>query len=113
MPRKSDEIIKDFINQMGSLIDARLRTFEVNIKGYINDIVKESETRIRKDMATKDDIKNMATKDDIKRLEDKMATKDDLKLLEKKIDIMKDLQLQIDKLKEQVKALEERIQLRN
>ncbi|HZE86948.1 MAG TPA: hypothetical protein VE090_01955, partial [Methylomirabilota bacterium] len=80
MPTKQDEW-KSFIKAIGEMIDARFKTFEINLKSYIKDEIKASEARIRKDMATKDDIKNMATKDDIK----DMATKQDLQKMEKRL----------------------------
>lgn len=100
MPRKSDEIIKGFIGQIGTMIDARSRTLEINIKGHVDKAIKDSEARIRRDMATKDDIKNMATKDDINRLE-------------QKIDKTSELQRQLEELKERVKAVEEDIRVHN
>ncbi|MBU4098804.1 hypothetical protein KJ980_04085, partial [Patescibacteria group bacterium] len=75
MPRKSDEILRGLIGDIGTMIDARNKTLEININANVDKAVRDSEKRIRKDMATKDDIKNMATKDDIKN----MATKDDIK----------------------------------
>jgi len=53
---KQDEW-KSFIKAIGEMIDARFKTFEINLKSYIKDEIKASEARIRKDMATKDDIR--------------------------------------------------------
>lgn len=111
MPRKSDEIIKGFIGDIGTMIDARNKTLEINLKSHVDMTVKASEERIRKDMATKDDLKNteasirkdMATKEDLKSL----ATKDDINRLEQKIDRTRELQNQLDELKERVKDIEE------
>ena len=57
------------------MIDARFKTFATLIRGEI----KASEGRIRRDMATKDELK---------RLEDKMATKQDINKLEQKVDMV-------------------------
>ncbi len=74
MTTKQDEW-KSLIDAVGKMIDARHKTLQTNLKGYIEFVVTTSEQRIRKDMATKDDIKDMATKDDIKRLEAKIDKK--------------------------------------
>lgn len=100
MPRKSDEILKGFIGEVGTLIDARLKTFEINLKAHVDQTVKQAEERIRKDMATKDDIKNMATKDDINRLE-------------KKIDKFSEVAYQVDELGKRVEDIEEKIGVHN
>jgi hypothetical protein len=104
MPRKSDEIIKSFIGQVGTMIDALHKTLEINLKAHVDDAIKKSEERICKDMATKDDIK---------KLENIMATKEDILRLEKKIDKTTELQHQLDILKERVKTLEENARIRN
>ncbi|MEK7571752.1 MAG: hypothetical protein AAB553_05760 [Patescibacteria group bacterium] len=90
MVTKQDEW-KYLIATIGSMIDSRHKTLEINLKGYIDSAIKESEARIRRDMATKSDIKDMATKSDIKDMATKsdikdMATKSDIKRLEKKLD---------------------------
>jgi hypothetical protein len=108
MPRKNDEMIKGWMNQIGGMIDARHKTLEVILMGEI----RASEGRIRKDMATKDDIKNMATKDDIK----DMATKSDIARLEKKLDETRDLRKQLDELKKRLDQVEmdlQRVRARN
>ena len=82
------------------MIDARIKTLEININANVDKVVRDSEKRIRKDMATKDDIKNMATKDDIERLE-------------KKMDKTEELRQQLEELKRRVKAIEENASIHN
>ncbi len=124
MPRKTDDIIKGFIGDIGTLIDARNKTLEINLKAHVDSTIKASEERIRKDMATKKDLMatkedlkkiedKMATKEDLKKIEDKMATKEDLKLLSYKIDKTMELQHQLDELKERVKTLEKNTRIHN
>ena len=80
MPFQQDESMKILIEAIGKMIDARLQTFAINLKSEMQEEFK----KIRKEMATKDDIKNlelrirndMATKGDIKRLEEKMEKRD-------------------------------------
>ncbi len=109
MPRKSDEILRGLIGDIGTMIDARIKTLEININANVDKVVRDSEKRIRKDMATKDDIKNMATKDDIKN----MATKDDIKRLELKMDKTEELRQQLEELKRRVKIIEENSSFHN
>ncbi len=118
MPRKSDEILRGLIGDIGTMIDARIKTLEININANVDKVVRDSEKRIRKDMATKDDIKNMATKDDIKNMATKddiknMATKDDIKRLELKMDKTEELRQQLEELKRRVKIIEENSSFHN
>lgn len=90
---------KEMIGAIGEMMDARLKTFGLNLKSELKEEIREelrrelkaTEDRIRKDMATKDDIKNMATKQDIKDMATKqdikdMATRQDIQRLEEKIE---------------------------
>lgn len=88
---KNDPLVKDIVNQVGKIVDARLKTNNVLIIGQVKAEIKAAEARIRKDMATKDDIKDMVKQSDIKDMVRKsdienMATKDDIKRLEEKFD---------------------------
>lgn len=121
MPRKNDEILRGLIGDIGTMIDARNKTLEINIKGHVDKAIKDSEERIRKDMATKEDLRrteegirgDMATKEDLRRLEERMATKDDINRLEQKIDKTTELQHQLDELKGRVKVIEENVRVHN
>lgn len=86
MPRDSDNYIKVFISQVGGMMDARFKTFEINFKAFVKDEIKASEGRIRKDMATKDDLRETEA-----RIRGDMATKDDISRLEGKIDNLTDI----------------------
>ena len=79
MVRKTDIALKNFIQEVGVLIDSRFKLFEINLKAYIRSEITASEERRDKKlnemnvrMATKEDIKDMATKQDIERLESKI-----------------------------------------
>lgn len=82
------------IDSIGAMLDARFKTWEVNFKAYVGAEIKASEARIRKDMATKEDIKDMATKNDINELKagqqrmekDLKIVKEDLKTIDVKFD---------------------------
>lgn len=97
MPRKSDIDFKEFIGVIGNLIDARLKTaFEVN-NLKIAQMFRESEARLRKDLASKEELKQ---------LEAKMATKDDIQRIEKKIDNLSHLEEKVENLDSRFTSLE-------
>lgn len=111
MPRQRDLDIKDFIEQVGVLFDARAKTWEINFKRHVDEAIKASEQRIRKDMATKDDIKDMVRQSDIKDMVRQsdikdMATKQDIHRLEAKIDKTQDLQRLVDELRKRLDRVE-------
>ena len=80
---KNDPQVKSIIDSIGAMLDARFKTWEVNFKAYVGAEIKASEARIRKDMATKEDIKDMVRKSDIK----DMVRKSDIKDMVRKSDI--------------------------
>jgi hypothetical protein len=77
----SQELLKMFVNDVGELIDARIRTAEITIKANTDAAIKASEERIKSELrqdinASETNIrKDMATKEDIQRLEQKLDKK--------------------------------------
>ncbi len=89
MVRKTDTLLKNIVQELGVLIDARFKVFETNLKAHIRSEILASEERTNKKlkkmdskMATKEDIKDMVRKKDI----ENMATKQDIARLENKMD---------------------------
>lgn len=60
------ELIKMLSASFGELIDARIRTAEITIKANTDAAIKAAEERIRKDMATKQDVARLEQKLDTK-----------------------------------------------
>lgn len=99
MVRTRDEDLKEFAKMVGNIFDARIKTWEINFKAEIKAEIKASETRLKKELATKDDIKNMATKDDIARLEQKI---DETNALRK---LVEELRKRLDKLESEIASM--------
>lgn len=70
---KNDPLVKGIIDAVGGMLDARFKTWEVNFKSYVKAEIRATEARIRKDMATKDDIKEL--KEGLGRIEKKLDKK--------------------------------------
>jgi len=119
MQRLHPDDLEKLVNAIGvkyvdltlPLIDKRFETYTAIMRAEIKrledkmatkDDLKKLEGNIRKDMATKNDIKNMATKDDIKN----MAKKEDLKIME--ISLRTDLASKKD-LKDSLDTLENKL----
>jgi hypothetical protein len=83
MVREGDLDYKKFMKEIGKLIDARAKTQEVVLKAYMDSAIKTSEERLKKELASKEDIKDMVRKSDIK----DMVRKSDIKDMVRKSDI--------------------------
>lgn len=64
MTRQRDSDIKNIVKEVGLLFDARAKTLQIIINANMVAAINASEERIRKNMATKDDIKRLEQKID-------------------------------------------------
>lgn len=73
MALQSDEF-KELLTHIGSMMDARNKTLLSTMKRYVQFEIRASEKRIRKDMATRQDIARLEKH--IDRLEEKIERED-------------------------------------
>ncbi len=76
MDMTPQQLLRSFVDEVGVLIDARLKTAEVLIKGEIKAAEERVKAELRTELASKQDIARLEAelRQDIARLEQKLDT---------------------------------------